>query len=219
MFTLPGRRNFTPQPLHVCQKEVANALFGTSSSTSYTNPYGNQANTALSQLQALLSGTTSGTTGLESAAGSNLGTAATLLQSLASGNLPSSYTNAFQTTLNNQVENSLGNSVAKLVGQGTLGGSTLADTMKQISDSAANATAANYNQSMGIEGNLASGLGSIGASEGTLGLQQQQGLQTLLSALLGQGQTTVNQGSSGLLGGLISSGALNKPIANMISNW
>lgn len=179
---------------------ITDAIFGSSPSVSYSNPYGTQVNSTSNTLQSLLNQIATNAPSAVSTGTNNLGTAATNATSLANGILPSSYANADQQSINNAVQNSLGKGVANLAASGTLGGTSLSNLTNQIANSASNSMANNFNQNMSTANGLNNSLAGIGSSQAGLGLNETSGLQGLLNSYLSQAQTTVNPGSSGLLG-------------------
>jgi hypothetical protein len=188
---------------------ITDAIFGSSPSSSYSNPYGAQATTTSNTLSSLLNQISANAPSTVTAGTNNLGTAATNATNLANGQLPSSYAAANQQSINNAVQNALGTGVANLAASGTLGGTSTSNLTNQIANSAANTMANNYNQNMSTANNINNSLAGIGSSQAGLGLNETSGLQGLLNSYLSQAQTTVNQGNSGLLGSAVSGGLLN----------
>lgn len=146
------------------------------------------------------------------------------IQNLANGEIPSSYQTAMENSIKSGVQNSMGNLLSDLGNRGVVNSSVTDTGLKGISDSASNAMAQNWSntvsqlQSLYGSGIDAAGQGIANASaaqeaaqnpamnlwNASLGLN---GATTgALSAISGKGTTTntTNSGGSGLFGGLLS---------------
>ena len=178
---------------------LTSTLFGSSPSVSTTSPYSTQLGQVMPGLVSNANSLSGNVSGLTNAGQANIGTAATNAANLASGVLPSGYSNAEMQNINNAVQNSLGSGVAGLAASGTLGGTSLNNLTNQIGQNTANAAAQNYNQSMSTANGLNNSLAGIGSQQANLGLGEQSTAQGLLNSLLSQNTTQVNQGSAGIL--------------------
>ena len=144
---------------------------------------------------------------------------------LTQGNLPDAYRQNIEQAINRGVENSVGTAIQSLADRGVLNSSVTNTALQGISDSAANAMADAYNQSIGTLanlynaqiGNAAQGMTTSAAAQElaqapALALwQASTGLNntttSALSALSNKGDHTTTTPSSGLIGGVLTGAA------------
>lgn len=149
------------------------------------------------------------------------------IRNLAAGNIPSNYQTAMENSIKSGVQNSMGNLLSDLGNRGVVNSSVMDTGLKGISDSASNAMAQNWSntvsqlQSLYGSGIDAAGQGTANAAAAQEAAQQPalnlwnaslglNGATTgALSAIGGRGTTTqsTSGGGSGLFGGLLSAAA------------
>lgn len=149
------------------------------------------------------------------------------LSNLAQGNLPTAYTDNLQANLNRTLNTTLGTTLQNLGTRGILNSSVTNTALSNLADSAANAITTNYqnsiNQLAGLYNNqIANAISPLTTSAAAQEAAQKPALDLwnaslglngattgTLSALAGRGTntTTVNQGTSGLIGGVLTGAA------------
>lgn len=163
---------------------------------------------------------------MNSAAQNQIASAQQGLSALAQGELPTAYTDNLQTALNRSLASSLGSTLQNLGSRGILNSSVTNTALQGLSDSAANAMTNSYqstiNQLAGLYNNqIANASAPITASSAAQEAAQKPALDlwsaslglnssttSALGALArGNSTTTTNEGSGGLIGGVLSGAA------------
>lgn len=153
------------------------------------------------------------------------------IRNLVAGNIPSNYQTAMENSIKSGVQNSMGNLLSDLGNRGVVNSSVMDTGLKGISDSASNAMAQNWSntvsqlQSLYGSGIDAAGQGTANAAAAQEAAQQPalnlwnaslglNGATTgALSAIGGKGTTTTStSGGGGLFGGILTGLASNASI-------
>lgn len=148
------------------------------------------------------------------------------LSSLAQGNLPTAYTDNLQSALNRSLSSSLGSTLQNLGSRGILNSSVTNTAIQGLAVSAANAMTNNYQNAINQLSNLytnqiASATSPITASSAAQEAAQKPALDlwsaslglngsttsTLGALARGNNTTTTNEGSGGLIGGVLTGAA------------
>lgn len=147
---------------------------------------------------------------------------------LLSGSLPSSFSTARQTALNNDLQGTVGNAVNNLMARGVLGDSSSTRSMfNDISQNAANTLANNYTTDLNSYQNILGNTASNAANQLTSAAQAQQNsyyapsqLSSLANNSLSAGQNLFNTLYSGRMGtaGTSTSGSSSDGIWNAVGS-
>jgi hypothetical protein len=161
---------------------------------------------------------------------SNIATAQNGVNNLAQGNLPSAYQTNMENSIRSGVQNTLGTQINSLANRGVVNSTVTNNSMKDISDSAANAMAQQYSNNIGTLSQLYGQIADtsqlpITTSAAAQEAQQQPAINLwnaslglngattgALSSIGGKGTTTAtssNSGGSGLFGGILTGLASN----------
>jgi len=127
-----------------------------------------------------------------------------LMNSAASGNLPSAYTDNFNKTLANSMNSSVGSAMNNMAQKGIINSTSMSNAMAGVGQQAANAATSNFNNSVNQLFSIGQNMANLGMSAATPAQNMWSKMFSGQLQLSSPAQTVVHQGSSGLLGGIAS---------------